>query len=353
MTTKNTPKAPTPLTPCVAIKELRRVELSWKQAHLSAQEKQKMLRLYLGESAWMNAHGVYPRENFYEISAVLKFRSVSTLLECLQKSMGFGFIWTNPDHNIKSLVAFFSPLWFDYMKAKNQKSQLSLQQMRHSIVNNNINYIYNITYNGATDAATVAAGSASADSSAAQKGSEQAMTQFELQSRIAAFIKFLCNDDDAYNAVVADINKETEAALPVLRPANHQEHYVNLATKRYLEVYLQQYFFSNGKKFRNAGSYKGLLIWIQNMKRYSIYRNGVAHAVDDIRRELGKNAGLLMRQNHPVSPYEYQDPQTLIRLYDQKGADGKLEQVQIPAGAPPRPSDTATWDNWEQCWRNS
>ena len=50
--------------------------------------------------------------------------------------------------------------------------------------------------------------------------------------------------------------------------------------------------------------------------------------------------------NRPLSRYEYQDPVTKMRFYDDP-SDGK---VVIASTAPPRPSDNCQWHRFRQCW---
>ena len=46
------------------------------------------------------------------------------------------------------------------------------------------------------------------------------------------------------------------------------------------------------------------------------------------------------REYRPLSPFEWMDAERQIRYYDDP-LDGKVE---LPANAPPRPSETAVWN---------
>lgn len=66
------------------------------------------------------------------------------------------------------------------------------------------------------------------------------------------------------------------------------------------------------------------------------------------RRGLQKQQALaeVRKNNRPLSPYEWTDPTTGTRFYEE-GIEGR---VTIPAEAPPRPSDGAFWNVIQQCW---
>ena len=48
----------------------------------------------------------------------------------------------------------------------------------------------------------------------------------------------------------------------------------------------------------------------------------------------------IVTQNHPLSPYEYCDPDTGVRYYD----DAIEGRIQLPPDAPPRPTNDAWWN---------
>lgn len=51
-----------PVSNCVNIYDLRKLMGSWKQAGVTPSQLYKLLRLYLGESDWMDADGRYPNK---------------------------------------------------------------------------------------------------------------------------------------------------------------------------------------------------------------------------------------------------------------------------------------------------
>ncbi|MDC7181676.1 hypothetical protein PQH05_11510, partial [Bacteroides cellulosilyticus] len=52
------------------------------------------------------------------------------------------------------------------------------------------------------------------------------------------------------------------------------------------------------------------------------------------------------RSNHPLSEFEWTDPESEIRFYD----DEVEGMVNIPEGAPARPSAEATWNVLSNKW---
>lgn len=98
---------------------LRQMMASWKTAGLSYTQMFKMLKLYLGETAWMDRKGEYPRANFYLMAKGLKFHSITLFLKCLYHCAGFGFVWSGQEWVSDNLVAVFSLRW--HQPAKGEK----------------------------------------------------------------------------------------------------------------------------------------------------------------------------------------------------------------------------------------
>ena len=82
----------------------------------------------------------------------------------------------------------------------------------------------------------------------------------------------------------------------------------------------------------------------------------IDQAAADMNRKLIQSPGMLIRQNRPISPFEYQDPETGQRLYDEtQMKDGQQLTLQhrIPKEAPPRPSEKARWNKFTKGWDKS
>lgn len=342
--------------------DLRNYLYSWKRAGFTPTQELRVLKLYLGWTEFMDIKGEYPFFNFTNLAKAFHFKSTKDFVEKIMTCDGFCFIWDNQEHTPEHLIAFYSPICIQ----DDSKLEFGVDY------NNNINITKkNIKKNVIIDS-KLEFGVENRNSMTKKVGANQDH-DYEVKAAIAKFFHFLYTDHYAYLAFVDPVNKKTEALLPCLKqtqatanssaaqqvPSNSLAAQqamadslpVNLATRHFFEYYLGKYFMENGKSFIQT-SHEGKKCWLRRVMEKSFTNRNIAHAVDDIRRELNHNAGLLMRQNHKFSQYEYLDTQTQTRLYDEKRPDGTMVQVQIPAGAPPRPNDTATWDNWEERWRN-
>lgn len=370
-----------PLSGQVDILEMRRLMGSWRMAGLSPQQMLKMMRLYLGETGWMNTQGEYPSGNFYEIAVGLKFRTISNLVACLGRCGGFGFVWRSEQHTAANLVAFFSSLW--HAPAKEERVEYAivgasgrgatpatdagLQRMqRDNILYNNYIDINNKEY---YHAATVAGAADAGKTTDAGKAAEAGIAQATARQMFADFEQRLFSDPGAYEAIVAPINRQTEQLMPEL----HVEQCpVNLATRRFVEKYLADYFISRGQRFVGS-SYEGRKIWLTNLMRFPFMQANVRRAVADIREQTAHNRMMLVRLNRPISPFEYQDRGTGQRFYDiadisgasapssekapssgkdpSSGCESEHTIVRrIPRDAPPRPSALARWDKFDHRW---
>ena len=91
-------------------------------------------------------------------------------------------------------------------------------------------------------------------------------------------------------------------------------------------------------------------IWIKNLIQKDFMQKKISAAVSDTRLYLMQHAAEMIRQNRPVSAYEYQDKETEQRFYDVRNKDGTIKQIRIPNEAPPRPSDSAAWNKFAKKW---
>lgn len=97
-----------PLKPTLSIAELQKTIDLWKSRKITDSVIPKLLRLYLGMTAYMNQEKVYPVENFYELSIALAFKNARFLAEAVKRCGSFGI---TPEKNIYGMKLFYSPLW--------------------------------------------------------------------------------------------------------------------------------------------------------------------------------------------------------------------------------------------------
>ena len=96
--------------------------------------------------------------------------------------------------------------------------------------------------------------------------------------------------------------------------------------------------------------HNGRLAWLRNLLKTAHGRELLKKAA-----EAGKQRRLSQRQqalaevkqnNRPLSPYEWTDPNTATRFYE----DPTEGLVTIPKEAPPRPSEESFWNVIQQKW---
>mgnify|MGYP000372320020 CR=1 FL=1 len=90
-----------PLKPTLSIAELQKTIDLWKSRKITDSVIPKLLRLYLGMTAYMNQEKVYPVENFYELSIALAFKNARFLAEAVKRCGSFGI---TPEKNIYEII---------------------------------------------------------------------------------------------------------------------------------------------------------------------------------------------------------------------------------------------------------
>ena len=341
-----------PISSSVNIYDLRKLMGSWKQAGITYAQMLKVLRLYLGETGWMDICGRYPYNNLYPIAKGMKFSSVTEFFKCIRRCKGFGFVYHGGIHDLQHLDSFFSELWHP---ADSQENAVYYSPLTESSDDNNIN-INNI-YNNNRSTQRVKSNDAKSISY------DQAFTNFMF---------FLKSDEGAWESIIKDLDVKCMSYLEdktknsnedqdlLMMKVPFGEHSVSLATMRYLEVYVKNYMGSKVDSFfRNSD--EGNKIWLIRVMNFPFMKDNVRKAAQDIRREVDVEGFNIIRKNRPLCQFEYQHPSSGQRLYDSfeaLDAQGKIlpdaskESVgkYIPKDAPPRPSAHAEWDNDYQQW---
>lgn len=343
-----------PISNCVNIYDLRKLMGSWKQAGITYAQMLKVLRLYLGETGWMDICGRYPYNNLYPIAKGMKFSSVTEFFKCIRRCKGFGFVYHGGIHDLEHLDSFFSELWHP---ADSQENAVYYSPLTESSDDNNNININNNIYNNNRSTQRVKSNDAKSASY------DQAFTHFMF---------FLKSDSGAWESIIKDLDekcmsyledkdkKENEDQSLLMMKVPFGEHSVSLATMRYLEVYVKNYMAGKSDSFlRNSD--EGNKIWLSRVRNFPFMKDNIRKAVEDIRKEVAADGFNIIRENRPLCQFEYQIPNTNRRLYDSFEAldaqgnilpDASKESVgkYIPKDAPPRPSAHAEWDNDYQQW---
>ena len=123
-----------------------------------------------------------------------------------------------------------------------------------------------------------------------------------------------------------------------------------MATRQFFNAYLYPYLLEHSERMMKIPTLLGQSCWIKNLLKLDFMQKKISAAVSDIRLYLMHHAAEMLRQNRPISAYEYQDKATEQRFYDVRNKDGTSKQIRIPNEAPPRPSDSAAWNKFAKKW---
>lgn len=357
-----------PLTTTVDIKLVRRLMATWKTNGLTDTNIRKMMMLYLGEPAWMDLNKVYPCGNFYNISRGLRFGSKTDFLTILLRSKGFGYIWKDDkaEHNTKNLFAFYTPIWHEEKKEDMVVDNASEQPGNCGTAPNATLIPASSTQNPASSTQNPANSVRYNSLYIIKKNikkkennnyvSAQNFQNFspEQKVRIEAAVKSLFNyiatDQDAYTNIVESINETTLKLMPELYIDEKAACPTTLATRQFFNAHLYPYLLEHSERMMKIPTLLGQSCWIRNLLKLDFMQKKISAAVSDTRLYLMQHAAEMIRQNRPVSAYEYQDKATEQRFYDVRNKDGTIKQIRIPNEAPPRPSDSAAWNKFDKKW---
>ena len=296
-----------PLKNTIPIRELQTLLRQWRRKGLKEAALLKVLELYLGLPNYMNEQGEYPGHFFYDLSISLKFRTVTMMLEAVKLSGSFG--WKAGDNRM-NVSSFHSPIWKETtpMPANIPADLHANLQVGNNIINNN-------------------------DIPAELNPQEEGKKFFhEINIRPTEKAEVLEPLIRFFQQQEAGVPRE-EACVDVVYLVNELliPHFI--AQEKFLKM-----------------KHNGRLAWLKNLLKS-------AHGKELMKRaaEAGRQRRVLKQQkeqievilnNRPLSPYEWTEPKSGIRFYE----DELEGRVMIPADAPPRPSDTAFWNVIQKSW---
>ena len=295
-----------PIKNSIPIRELQTLLRQWRRKGLTEGALLKVLELYLGLPNYMNEQGVYPVHFFYDLAASLRFRTAGNMLDAVRLTGCFGFEAGDNKLNVSS---FYSPLWKEIANS----AAISLQNLQPG--NNIYNNINNLSSPPETNP------------------SEEGRKFFHE-----------INENPAEKAeVLQPLIVWFQQQEPGLTREEACADVVHLVNELLIPHFIAQEKFLRMK-------HNGRLAWLKNLLKTVHGRELMKKAA-----EAGKQRRLLQKQqalaevkqnNRPLSPYEWTDPTSGIRFYE----DSVEGVVTIPKEAPPRPSEDCFWNVIQQCW---
>lgn len=352
-----------PLTTTVDIKLIRRLMATWHTNGLTDSNIRKMMLLYLGEPAWMDLNKVYPCGNFYNISRGLRYGSKTDFLDIILRSKGFGYIWKDnkAEHNIKNLFAFYTPIWHEEKEEDmvvdnaseqpgNDGTAPNATQIQSGSTQNPANSVrYNSLYDNIIKK-NIKKKEYSYYVSAQNFQNFSPEQKARIEAAAKSLINYIATDQDAYTNIVETINETTLKLMPELYIDKKAACPATMATRQFFNAYLYPYLLEHSERMMKIPTLLGQSCWIKNLIQKDFMQKKISAAVSDTRLYLMQHAAEMIRQNRPVSAYEYQDKETEQRFYDVRNKDGTIKQIRIPNEAPPRPSDSAAWNKFAKKW---
>ena len=300
-----------PIRSTIPIRELQTLLRQWRRRGLREAALLKVLELYLGLPDYMNDKGEYPVHFFYELSKSVKFHTVTMMLESVRLSKSFG--WIEGDNKL-NVSAIYSPLW-KAVDAKNTEIIEDFPADLHANLHGGSNNIIN-------------------NHSPSEVNPSEEGRKF-------------------FHEINANPAEKAEVLQPLIAWFQHQEpglpreeacaDVVHLVNELLIPHFIAQEKFLRMK-------HNGRLAWLRNLLKTAHGRELLKQAADAGRqRRLSQRQQALAevkQNNRPLSPFEWTDPNTGTRFYE----DPTEGLVTIPKEAPPRPSEDSFWNVIQKKW---
>lgn len=325
----------------ISIMELQKIIKQWKSRKITDSTISKLLDLYLGLTAYMNEEKVYPIENFYDIKMSLRFPTTQSLIEAIKRSQSFEFI---QDDKAKQIKAFYSPLWY-HANSKNRTNEIInttsaspnlSQAFAQTFVEDNI---YNNIYTKGN----------SSNEELSPTG-EAPSKNFSSKINIVT-PESLATAKEFFHLINENSTQKAQMLTPLI---NWFQLHEGLTRKHACEnlIYLVNEllipYFASQARFMKS-NHAGRLCWLNNLLKSPHGQhllNDTARTNREKRKQVIHEIRTNQRSNHPLSEFEWTDPESEIRFYD----DEVEGMVNIPEGAPARPSAEATWNVLSNKW---
>ena len=316
-----------PLKPTLSIAELQKTIDLWKSRKITDSVIPKLLRLYLGMTAYMNQEKVYPVENFYELSIALAFKNARFLAEAVKRCGSFGI---TPEKNIYGMKLFYSQLWVGKVSQEELPDKFPETYPIDDIYINNTK-----------------------GSSSNEKASPEGDIPLEDNSSKKNIVtpESLAAAKEFFHLINKDSTQKAQILTPLI---NWFQLHEGLTRKHACEnlIYLVNEllipYFASQARFMKS-NHTGRLCWLNNLLKSAHGQhllNDAARTNREKRKQAVHEIKSNQRSNHPLNEFEWTDPESEMRFYD----DEMEGTVNIPEDAPPRPSAKATWNVLSNKW---
>lgn len=359
--TKNTNQA------SIKAGEVIKLIRQWKRNGVTDAIIPKLLVLYFGESAYMNNELVYPKENFYDIRIALHFNNTIRMLVDIRRSGSFG-ITSNMDSmgitNFYSLFIHKGKIPTLGMKENRQVSDDSqndsstassalfseaVSKLTPEDSNNNL-------WTGSPGNCPPNKLSSNCSPSICSENNiiYNNITKGEALASANIPVDFTEEAKEFFHLLNKDAELRKQMLLPLISEFEKKERLSQKNAKRCLVYLVNEIlipYFARRKEF-GPMPHARRICWLRNLLKApagTAFKTKSAASVRVQREQEATTFRKNLKTNRPLSPYEWQHPTTETRWYD----DAQEGDLQIPAQAPPRPTDTAWWDVIDEVWKET
>lgn len=374
--------------PLIPTELLGRMLCVWEQYGITDSHTKKLLRLWLGYglTQYMDTQGRYTFHSFNQLRQVLGYKTFQQLYDDLRRCHSFVllssdvdttklrekhfFARSRPDREFPGgLTIFFNPSWYDWKEEDGEmldgsydKNELKSRKKSRICDDNYITkYNNNKNLTGSTAGAVEAVVPASGQEVPMSINDIEAEQKRELLHAIAhakAYFRGLIQNAQA--AQREPMEMLLYRFQQPLTPEKGQAKGFGLTPEQAHDLLLLMIdkelapHFARDRQFMSPNRIKDPSQRIYQVKNY-IKKYSTDMATRSYRLWLKQNAEKeraaaqlatqQRRQQRPISPHEWQEPDG-SRYYDDP-ADGLML---IPADAPPRPSAEAHWNKFTKQW---
>lgn len=370
--------------PSVYVDYLGRQLRLWRQYGIADSYRMKLADLWLGYgfTQYMDVQGRYTFHSFNQLRKEVGYPSIQKLFDDLRRCRSFVllssdvdtsllpnkqfFLRARPDREYPDhITMFFSPVWHTWEEKDGHPLPGSIEMSQKKSQNLDANYnntCYNKNLTGSTAGAVEAVVPASGQEVPMSISDIEAEQKRELLHAIAhakAYFRGLIQNAQA--AQREPMEMLLYRFQQPLTPEKGQAKGFGLTPEQAHELLLLMIdkelapHFARDRQFMSPNRIKDPSQRIYQVKNY-IKKYSTDMATRSYRQWLKQNAEKeraaaqlatqQRRQQRPISPHEWQEPDG-SRYYDDP-ADGLML---IPADAPPRPSAEAHWNKFAKKWQ--
>lgn len=347
--------------------EIIKLIRQWKRNGVTDAIIPKLLVLYFGESAYMNNELIYPKENFYDIRIALHFNNTTRMLVDIRRSGSFGITGNMDSMGITNFYSLFIHKGKIPTQNLKENCQVSDDSQNDSSAASSVLFSEAISElpledsnnNLWTDLPSNCSQNKLSSNCSPSICSEDNIiynniTKGEALAAANIPIDFTKEAKEFFHLLNEDAELRKQMLLPLISEFEKKERLSRKNARRCLVYLVNEIlipYFARKKEFGQM-PHEGRICWLRNLLKAPVgtaFKTKSAAAVRVQREQEATEFRQTLKTNRPLSPHEWQNPTTETRWYD----DAKEGDLQIPAQAPPRPTDTAWWDVIDEVWKET